>query len=210
MGCGRFISFEGIDGCGKSTQIHLLAERLQAAGYAVELYREPGSTDISEQIRAMLLDPAYSEMAPTTELLLYEAARAQLVAQKIRPALESGTFVLCDRYADSTVAYQAAGRDLDVQVVCEANQLGTCGLWPDTTILLDINPSVAYSRVRAQGAPDRLEAEGVFFQTRVREGFRELAQKNSKRVCMVDAAGSQEAVFSEILQILRQRGLDLG
>lgn len=206
---GRFITFEGGDGCGKSTQIRILSEKLKAAGLEVFELREPGSTTISEKIRELLLDPSNSKMLPRCELLLYEAARAQLVEEVIRPALARGAWVVCDRYADSTYAYQAGGRDLDEDLVIDANALGTGGLWPDLTIVLMLNPEDALERATAEAAPDRMEQEGVAFQQRVTEAYVQLSKKETERVKIVNAAGSIEEVAARIQDALDYAGLEL-
>ena len=155
MARGVFITLEGADGCGKSTQAELLEKALVARGHEVVRLREPGGTPISEKIRALLLDPANDEMVAECELMLYEASRAQLTRQVIEPALDRGAVVLCDRYYDSTYAYQAGGRGLDDALVRRANQLGSCGCAPDLTLVLDLDASVGYARATAGGA-DRM------------------------------------------------------
>ena len=192
---GALITLEGIDGCGKSTQAALIADDFAAAGAEVVRLREPGGTDISEKIRRLLLDPANSAMAAECELLLYEASRAQLVRETIQPALERGAVVVCDRFYDSTSAYQAAARGLDEDLVRRANELGSCGVVPTRTLVFDLDPRIAWSRATAGGA-DRLEAEGLAFQTRVREGFRRLAAAEPGRVRLLDAEGSVEDVHA--------------
>ncbi len=206
---GAFISFEGCDGSGKSTQAAQLARTLEALGFPVLLTREPGGTAISEKIRQILLDPENAALSETAELLLYEASRAQLVNEVLRPSLEAGTWVICDRYADSTYAYQAAGRGLDAGLVQRANDLGTCGLEPDLTLLLDIDPAVALGRATKGGA-DRMEAEGLAFQRKIRAGYLELARKKPERIRWVDAAGSEEAVASRCHAVLVRRFPELG
>lgn len=186
---GAFITLEGADGCGKSTQAALLAEDIEAAGHEVVRLREPGGTPIGEKIRALVLDPANGEMAPECELLLFEAARAQLVRQVIGPALARGAVVVCDRFYDSTYAYQAAGRALDTGAIHAANALGSCGVTPDLTIVLDLPTAEALARATRGGA-DRLEGEGVAFQERVRQGYLDLAAAEPARVRVVPAAGT--------------------
>lgn len=198
---GVFITLEGADGCGKTTQAALLARAIEATGREVVRLREPGGTPISEKVRALLLDPANAEMCPECELLLYEASRAQLVRQVIEPALARGAVVLCDRFYDSTRAYQAGGRGIDATLVDVANDLGRCGRTPDRTLVLDLDPRTAYARATALGA-DRMEAEGVAFQGRVRESFRRLAAEEPARVRLVDASGSEEEVAARILGAL--------
>lgn len=195
---GTFITLEGADGCGKSTQVALLADAIQAAGREVVRLREPGGTSISEKIRALVLDPDSAEMAPECELLLFEASRAQLVRQVIEPALAHGDVVLCDRFYDSTYAYQAAGRALDARVISQANALGSCGVTPDLTLVLDMDTEDALARATRGGA-DRLEAEGVAFQERVRQGYLGLAAAEPGRVHVVDATGSTEEVLGRLV-----------
>ena len=148
---GVFITLEGADGCGKTTQAALVAAEFESRGREVVRLREPGGTAISEKVRALLLDPANAEMVPECELLLYEASRAQLTRQVIEPALARGAVVLCDRYYDSTFAYQAGGRALDDALVRRANVLGSCGVSPDRTLVFDLDPAVAYARATAGG-----------------------------------------------------------
>ncbi|MGI6230370.1 MAG: dTMP kinase [Tractidigestivibacter sp.] len=198
---GCFVTLEGIDGCGKTTQAALLAAQLESTGRKVVRLREPGGTPIGEKIRALLLDPANSDMSDDCELLLYEAARAQLVRQVIDPALARGAIVLCDRFYDSTLAYQAGGRGIDAQLVRLANTLGSCGVSPLRTIVLDLEPSLAFARATKGGA-DRLEGEGLAFQNRVRQSYLQLADEDPSRVRVVDASGTVEEVFSRISQAL--------
>ncbi len=194
---GVFVSIEGIDGSGKTTQVSLLKEHLVARGLDVVRLREPGGTAISEKIRALLLDPCNAEMSDECELLLYEASRAQLVREVIEPALARGAVVLCDRYLDSTFAYQHGGRQLDGSLVRRSNALGSCGLLPTRTIVLDMDPEVALVRATSGGA-DRLEAEGLAFQDRVRRAYLALAQEEPGRVVVVDAKGSTSEVAQRI------------
>ena len=198
---GVFITLEGADGCGKSTQAELIAGALEAAGKELVRLREPGGTPISEKIRALLLDPANAEMVPEAELMLYEASRAQLTREVIEPALARGAVVLCDRYYDSTYAYQAGGRALDDALVRRANALGSCGRVPDRTLVFDLEPSVAFARATAGGA-DRMEAEGLAFQERVRAAYLRLAEQEPSRVRLVDASGEKDAVLARALDAL--------
>ena len=193
---GVFITLEGADGCGKSTQAARLADALEASGREVVRLREPGGTAISEKVRAILLDPANAEMCPECELMLYEASRAQLVREVVEPALSRGAVVLCDRFYDSTYAYQAGGRSLPEGLVRRANALGSCGLDPDRTLVFDLDPELAYARATAAGA-DRMEAEGLAFQRRV--AYLRLAQAEPARVRVVDASGEREAVAGRAL-----------
>ncbi len=202
---GKFVSFEGTDGTGKSTQIAAFVDLLKTEGVAVELVREPGSTKIGERVREMLLSPEHSEMAPVTELLLYEAARAQLVKERILPALEKGTWVVSDRYADSTWAYQHAGRGLERVQVEAANELGTDNMWPDATVVLALDPDEAFKRAHKDHAPDRLEQAGLAFQKRVYAGYLELQKIDPARVVVIDAVGAKEEVTERIWRALATR-----
>lgn len=206
---GTFITLEGVDGSGKSTQASLLVERLREQRREVVALREPGGTPISEKIRALLLDPENAEMADECELLLYEASRAQLVREVIEPALLRGAIVVCDRFYDSTHAYQHGGRGLSDELVSRANELGCCGLSPDVTLVLDIDPAAALARATAQGA-DRLEAEGLAFQQRVRKDYLALAKADPARVRVIDAAGDPELVAGRIDAALARAGVSAG
>ena len=198
---GLFITLEGADGCGKSTQAAILADRIAATGREVVRLREPGGTAVSEKIRALVLDPENSEMAPECELLLFEASRAQLVRQVIEPALARGAVVVCGRFYDSTFAYQAAGRSLAEQTIRAANALGSCGVASDRTLVLDMDTDAALSRATRDGA-DRMEAEGVAFQRRVREGYLRLVAEEPRRVRRVDATGTVEEVAGRLADAL--------
>ena len=190
---GVFITFEGIDGCGKTTQASLLAESLEAAGREVVRLRDPGSARLSERIRLPLLDPANTDMCDECELLLYEAARAQMVRECVIPALERGAVVLCDRFCDSTIAYQAGGRGIDYQLVEAANEIGSVGVVPDATLLFHLGVDEALARATQEGA-DRLEGEGVGFQERVNAAYARIAVNGGPRVRVIDAVGSPEVV----------------
>ena len=198
IGRGTFITLEGVDGAGKSTQVALLVERLRATGAEVVRLREPGGTAISEKIRSLILDPANTEMAPECELLLFEASRAQLVREVVEPALARGAVVVCDRFYDSTHAYQAGGRGFDDALVRRANELGCCGVSPDVTLVLDMDPARAFERAGARGGHDRMEAEGLAFQCRVREDYRLLAEAEPARVRLVDADGTPDEVAGRL------------
>ena len=206
---GLFITVEGIDGCGKSTQARLIAAALEAAGHDVLRLREPGGVKISEQIRAILLDPANGEMGDVCELLLYEAARAQLVHQVIRPALAAGKTVVCDRFYDSTTAYQAFADGLDRNMVSQANELAVDGCRPDLTLVFDLPVEDALRRRSGRGAEDRLELKGMEFQERVAAGFRAVAADEPDRVKLIDAGGSIAEVFSGVAAELRSAGLSV-
>jgi dTMP kinase len=202
---GLFITFEGVEGSGKTTQIHRLGAWLAEQGRQVVDSRDPGGTDIGLQIRRILLDPANTAMCDRAELMLYAADRAQHVAQKLRPAVEAGKVVLCDRYVHSTVAYQGYGRGLPFKDIHWLNSYATGGLWPDLVILLDLDPTVGLQRAKAVGDPDRLESETVQFHERVRQGFLELAQMETERFVIVDAAQSADAVAGIIQEQVAKR-----
>lgn len=206
---GLFITVEGIDGCGKSTQARLIAAALEAAGHDVLRLREPGGVKISEQIRAILLDPANAEMGDVCELLLYEAARAQLVHQVIRPALAAGKTVVCDRFYDSTTAYQAFADGLDRNMVSQANELAVDGCRPDLTLVFDLPVEDALRRRFGREAEDRLELKGLEFQERVAAGFRAVAADEPDRVKLIDAGESIAEVFSGVAAELRSAGLSM-
>lgn len=206
---GLFITVEGIDGCGKSTQARLIAAALEAAGHDVLRLREPGGVKISEQIRAILLDPANAEMGDVCELLLYEAARAQLVHQVIRPALAAGKTVVCDRFYDSTTAYQAFADGLDRNMVSQANELAVDGCRPDLTLVFDLPVEDALRRRSGREAEDRLELKGMEFQERVAAGFRAVAADEPDRVKLIDAGGPIAEVFSGVAAELRSAGLSV-
>ena len=211
MASGRFITFEGGEGCGKSTQIRLLAERLRAAGKEVLLTREPGGTALAEKIRALVREESDDPPNSRAETLLFIASRAQVVENVIRPALASGTWVLCDRFADSTFAYQGYGRGLDLDELKRINSFATGGLVPDRTILLNVSPEVSAKRMRAREAAtntdaDRMEKAGDSFHSRLRQGFLELAAAEPDRFAVIQANGSveevEEAVWNSIQPML--------
>jgi len=197
-----FVTFEGIDGCGKTTQAVLAYQYLTARGIRAKLLREPGATATAERIREVLLDQKLS-ITPVTELLLYEAARSELTSREIRPLLASGYTVLCDRFYDSTTAYQGFGRKLDIRMVRSLNRLAVGDLKPDVTFLLDLDLKTA--RSRWAGRPDRLESQSRAFFFRVRSGFLELARKERRRIKVIDAARSVHEVFENIRTILDRR-----
>lgn len=201
-----FITFEGIEGTGKSTQIKLLADAFQKRGQESVITRQPGGSSLGAELRAMLLSSANTQITSQAELFLYLADRAQHIAEVVRPAVEAGKAVLCDRFADSTVAYQGYGRGLDPKLLHTLNEVAVNGCWPDLTVLLDIDPETglrrAVSRNMRQGtcaSEGRFEAESLDFHTRVREGYLTWAAINKDRIKIVDATGTVEEVFAKIL-----------
>ena len=196
-----FVTFEGLDGAGKSTQVELAREYLEAARREVVVTREPGGTPLGEQVRTLLLD-ASEDMSPWAEATLFAAARAELVERVIRPALERGADVVCDRFVDSSLAYQGIARGLGVDPVLELNLHATGGLLPDRTFLLLAEPSALDAR--ASGEPDRIEREGGDFRARVDLAYRELAERFPRRIVVVDAAGSPEEIGERIRGELRE------
>ena len=208
MAAGRFITFEGGEGCGKSTQIRLLAERLRAAGKEVLLTREPGGTALAEKIRSLVREESDDPPNSRAETLLFIASRAQVVESVIRPALASGTWVLCDRFADSTFAYQGYGRGLDLEELKRINSFATGGLEPDRTILLNVSPEVSAKRMRAREAAtntdaDRMEKAGDSFHSRLRQGFLELAAAEPDRFAVIQADGSVEEVEEAVWNLIQ-------
>ena len=201
-----FITFEGPDGSGKTTQIRLLAEWLRERGYEVVVTREPGGTGIGDQIRAVLHDPHNTAMDAATEILLYSADRAQHVAQRIRPALAAGKIVISDRYADSTLAYQGYGRGLGRETLRTITGFATGGLTPDLTLYLDITPEEGLQRRRTGGGEwNRLDAEALEFHQRVRAGYLKLVEQESERWVVIGAARPVEEVQAEIRAVIQGR-----
>ena len=201
---GLFITFEGTDGAGKTTQIQRLSAELGQAGYDICLTREPGGTPISEQIRDMLLNPDHSEMAATTELLLYAASRAQHVSEVIKPALEAGKIVISSRFADAMVVYQGYGRGLDLERINRLNRIATEGVTPDVTFVLDLPVEIGLQRVqKSRGGLDRLEREKIDFHQRLREGYQTLAKQEPQRLKIIDAQVSPEQVYAQIQTVIQ-------
>ena len=192
MSYGYFITFEGGEGAGKTTQMALLGAALRNRGYRVTETREPGGTAVGAEIRRLLLDYRQTAIQPRTELLLYEASRAQLADEIILPALQNGQIVLSDRFVDSTKAYQGAGRGLPLHDIHTLNVLATGGIWPDLTILLDLDPTVGLARIatrhlKYQHAPDRLETEALTFHVNVRKAYQHLAKDDPQHFYVLDA-----------------------
>lgn len=205
-----FITFEGPEGSGKSSQIILLTQFLQKKGFEVLATREPGGTRIGDQVRHTLHDVANTEMVAEAEFLLYSASRAQLVRQRILPALKAGSIVICDRYADSTIAYQGYGRGLDLDAVLAVTRFATGGLTPDLTFLLDIDVERGLAR-RVEGADEmnRLDLEEVAFHQRVRQGYHQLAAHDPQRWVTVDADRDPESIQADLQMIFLQRRREL-
>lgn len=202
---GLFISLEGPDGSGKTTQIQLLQEFLIERGYEVVLTREPGGTDISEQVRKIILDVNNEKMSNMTELLLYTAARAQLVDEIIRPALEAGKVVICDRFYDSSAVYQGIAREMGVDMVYQLNEEALQGILPDITFLMDMDAEEGIQRKKKQATLDRLEKENLEFHQKVVEGYRSLAKRNSQRIKVLNATDSIDQIQKQMRQyLLRQ------
>ncbi len=201
---GLFITFEGTDGAGKTTQIQRLTADLRQTGYDVCLTREPGGTPISEQIRDMLLNPDHIEMAATTELLLYAASRAQHVSEVIKPALEAGKVVISSRFADAMVVYQGYGRGLDLERINHLNRIATDGVTPDVTFVLDLPVEIGLQRVQnSRGGLDRLEREKIEFHRRLREGYQILAKQEPQRLKIIDSQVNSEQVYAQIQAIIQ-------
>lgn len=206
---GIFITMEGPDGAGKSTQIDLLKKYLEDKGYNILLTRDPGGNDISEAIRGIILNKDFTEMGYMTELLLYASARAQLVKENIKPALEAGTAVIADRFVDSSAVYQGIGRGLGVDTVYKVNEFALQGIMPDMTILMDLDAEVGLARKKNQAELDRMERESVDFHKKVVAGYRDLADRYPERILKVDAALQVQEIHDIIVaNIEKKLGLE--
>ncbi|MFZ2049601.1 MAG: dTMP kinase [Solirubrobacteraceae bacterium] len=202
MAAGRLITIEGLDGAGKTTLVQALAQELQRRGLPVVVLREPGGVPVSERIRELVKDPS-AHVSARTEALLYAAARAQLVSERLLPELEQGHFVLLDRFLDSSLAYQGAGRELGVEQVREINLFATGGLAPDRTLLLTISPAAGRARQDGRGQePDRLEREDSAFFTAVADAYDQLARQEPDRIRTIDATGAPAKVLAAALAAL--------
>ena len=199
---GIFISFEGIEGSGKTIQARLLDEFLRKKGYTVVLTEEPGGTQIGLKIRELLLSVEHQEMTSVAELMLYNASRAQLIKEVILPSIKKGAIVITDRFNDSTVAYQGYGRGIDLNLIDSIDRIVTAGLKPDITILLDLNVEVGLKRNRGIHKADRLELEDKAFHKKVRNGYLEIAGKEPERIKLIDASKSIEEIHGEIVSIV--------
>jgi dTMP kinase len=197
----HFISFEGIDFSGKSTQISLLKNFLEQNQYQVYFLREPGDTEISEKIRQILLDKKNHSMNEWAEIFLYSAARVQLVSERIIPLLQQGQIVIADRYVDSTTAYQGYGRQLDLKIVDTINKAATFGLLPGITIYLELTPEESIKRMGSSDrSADRLETAGIDFFNRVFNGYKQIAKSSSQRYCVIDGRQSIEVIHQQIVK----------
>ena len=196
---GKFLTFEGIDGSGKSTQIKLLELELQRRGISTLILRDPGGTKLSEKIRNILLDHKNMILSPPAESLLFVAARAQLMVEKIQPALKQGKFVISDRFSDSTVAYQGYGRGLKVEYLEELNNFATDNIQPDLTIILDVDPESAAMRMESD-ILDRMEATGIEFFLKVRKGYHNIARRFSLRCVIIDGVQTENEVSELIMK----------
>ena len=202
---GLFISIEGPDGSGKSTQIELLREYLNQKGYSIVITREPGGTPIGESVRSILLNQDFREMDSTTELLLYAAARAQLVNEVIRPALEAGNAVICDRFIESSVVYQGIGRGLGIDRVYALNDFALEGLRPQLTFLLDLDAEEGLRRKKNQAVFDRMEAEGLAFHQKIAKGYRLLADRDPERIIKISATLPIEKIHAMIVEEIESK-----
>ena len=203
---GLFITFEGIEGCGKTTQMNLLADYLKKEGVSVLKTREPGGTEIGEKIREILLNPDNKKMLKETEMLLYGASRTQHVEEIIKPALKSGKIVLCDRYSDSTLAYQGFGRDMGISFIKRACPLSLGTIQPDLTILLDLDVKTGLSRIKNRiHGNDRIEKEKIAFHNKVRKGYLQLAKASRGRIKIVRADKEIDEVLEEIKNIVAKK-----
>jgi len=210
MATGRFITFEGIDGCGKTTQLRIFANSLRNRGLEVVETVEPGGTEIGQQIRRILLDPGNTSMHSRTELLLYFASRAQNVEQVIRPALASGSAVLCDRFTDSTLVYQGCGRGLDEATVLQLDAIACQGLKPNTTVLIDIDLETSLDRAKRRNqrstvSESRIDDESVQFHENVRAGYCALAAREPDRFVVIDGRASVGEVARRIVEAMHNR-----
>ncbi len=207
-----FITFEGMEGSGKSTAMARIGKWLESSGHEVVYTREPGGSELGGRLRSILLDARNSDLSPEAELFLYLADRAQHVSGVIRPALRRGAFVLSDRFADSTIVYQGYGRGLDVRALETLNAVAVGGIRPDLTLLFDVDPATGLDRARARNKAEgkevsegRFEAEAMAFHVRVREGFLDWAAKHPERFSVIDATSGLDAVFDAALRVLRDR-----
>ena len=203
---GKFVTFEGCDGCGKSTQLRMLSEYLTKNNLPHIFTREPGGGKISEAIREILLNGKNSEMTDECEALLYAASRVQHLSDRVEPALAEGKLVICDRYVDSSLAYQAYARGLGKDFITKINAYALEKYLPDVTIFIDLTPEAAFLRKHGADENDRLEQAGMAFHKRVYEGYKELAEREPNRVICVDGTKTPSGVFADVLEILKKYG----
>lgn len=208
---GLFITMEGADGAGKTTQINLLKKYFESRNYSVVCTREPGSTKIGEKLRDIIIDIENTEMQDTTETLLYAAARAQLVGEVILPALKNGCVVISDRFTDSSIVYQGYARNIGINDVVKINNFATKNLVPDITFFLKLDSEEGIERKKEQGNLDRMESENLYFHKRVFSGYIDLAKKNTDRIKVIDASRSIEEIHSAIVdriaKLIKERGI---
>ncbi len=205
MKTGKFITFEGCDGCGKSTQLRLLSEFLKESGVPHIFTREPGGGKISESIREILLNGKNTEMTDECEALLYAAARAQHLREIVEPALQAGKLVICDRYVDSSLAYQAYARGLGVEFVEKINAFALERYLPDLTVFIDLSPQDAFKRKNGADENDRLEQAGMAFHQKVYEGYQAIATEYPERVKRVDGKKTPQGIFEEVVKLLKEK-----
>jgi dTMP kinase len=200
---GTFITFEGVEGVGKSTQIAFAAAHLRGRGVEAVITREPGGTPLAEKLRALVLEPGHGPVGPTAELLVMFAARASHVAEVIRPALQAGHCVLCDRFTDATEAYQGGGRGIDAKTIHALAEIAHPGLAPDLTLVFDVPEDVAVARLAGRGdGQDRIEAEDAAFFGRVRQAYFAIAQREPRRVRIVDATRPEAAIAADVARLI--------
>lgn len=204
---GKFITFEGCEGVGKSRQIKLLKDSLDALGIKYFLTREPGGTVVSEKIREIILDGKNSSMTDECEALLYASARVQLLKEVIAPKLNSGELVICDRFVDSSLAYQGYARGLGTEFISEINSYAIKNFMPDYTLFLDLPPEKAFLRKGGADKNDRLELSGIEFHNKVYKGYKELAEKYKERIIVIDASGEKDETHAKIMSALKERGV---
>ncbi len=204
---GKFVTFEGCEGVGKSRQIKLLEEYLIKNGIKYYFTREPGGTNISEQIRAIILDGKNQAMTDECEALLYAAARVQLLKEEIAPRIDRGELVFCDRYVDSSLAYQGKARGLGYDFVKKINSYAFDNFLPNVTVFLDLPPEAAFKRKGGVDGTDRLELSGMEFHNKVYEGYKELARENPERFAVIDASGTKEETSGKIIAALKNKGI---
>lgn len=202
---GMFITVEGPDGSGKTTQLQLLVRSLTEKGYEVVVTREPGGTKVGNSIREVLLSPEHDEMTPRVEMMLYAASRAQNIDQVIRPALKRGAIVVCDRFVDASIAYQGYGLQYDLNQILSLNEWATAGIKPDLTFLFDLTPDQASRRMKDRGQLDRIESRDESFHQRVYDGFKKILEQHPERMVRIDANATIEMIQDEVLDITLER-----